>query len=72
VQGWSKVLDMNGFGAEVDYSIYVDAFTEDGQASFHAAFDPLREGWQHSYGESPNPKRMIKSCRLKMARIKTT
>jgi hypothetical protein len=52
LSGWSKALELNGFGAQIDYSLYADLHFTDGtkQWAYYVPFDPTRQDWQHAYG----------------------
>jgi len=54
LSGWSKAVELNGFGAPIDWSLYADLHLADGtkQWAYYVPFDPVKHGWQHVYGES--------------------
>ncbi|KAK3289545.1 hypothetical protein CYMTET_3033 [Cymbomonas tetramitiformis] len=52
LQGWSRVLEMDGNGEPIDYSLYADIHFVDGTQhwAYYTPFDQLKDGWQHTYG----------------------
>ena len=46
-------MELGGYGHRIDYSLYADLHFRDGSQewAYYAAFDPQKEGWQHTYGE---------------------